>query len=115
MPLDDFRRQIDPTATVDLDVTSHCAQRYGVSLIATILRWLAYTVRRAVLVVAREDFILWSRASDTALKTGAFFRTSGVPIEIPSPLSQLPEISSPRVAAAFYMDPVCGSTKKCGN
>jgi hypothetical protein len=83
MPLDDFRRQIDPTATVDLDVISHCAQRYGVSLIATILRWLAYTVRRAVLVVAREDFILWSRASDTALKTGAFFRTSGVPIEIP--------------------------------
>jgi hypothetical protein len=71
MPLDDFRRQIDPTATVDLDVISHCAQRYGVSLIATILRWLAYTVRRAVLVVAREDFILWSRASDTALKTGA--------------------------------------------
>jgi hypothetical protein len=83
MPLDDFRRQIDPTATVDLDVISHCAQRYGVSLIATILRWLAYTVRRAVLVVAREDFIFWSRASDTALKTGAFFRTSGVPIEIP--------------------------------
>jgi hypothetical protein len=34
-------------------------------------------------VVSRDDFILWSRASDTALKTGAFYRTSGPPIEIP--------------------------------
>jgi hypothetical protein len=34
-------------------------------------------------VVSREHFILWSRASDTAFKTGAFFRTSGRPIEIP--------------------------------
>src|SRR6516225_1289161 len=83
MPVDDFRRQIADDAKVDLDLISHCADRYRVSLIAAILRWLTYTTRRAVLVVSRDDFILWSRSSDAALKTGAFFRTSGPPVEIP--------------------------------
>jgi IrrE N-terminal-like domain len=84
MPLDDFRRQIDARAKVDLDLISYCAERYRVSLIAAILRWLTYTECRAVLVVSRDDFVLWSRSSDKALKTGAFFRTSGAPVEIPA-------------------------------
>lgn len=84
MPLDDFRRQIPAREKVDLDMISHCADRYRVSLIAAVLRWLQYTARRAVLVVSRDGFILWSRASERALKTGAFFRTSGPPIAIPA-------------------------------
>jgi hypothetical protein len=84
MPLDDFRRQIDARARVDLDMISHCADRYRVSLIATILRWLTYTERRALLVVSRDGFILWSRASEPVAKTDAVFRTSGGPIEIPA-------------------------------
>jgi hypothetical protein len=84
MPFDDFRRRVDARAKIDLDIISHCADRYRVSLIAAILRWLSYTTRRAVLVVSRDGFILWSRASDVALKTGAFFRTSEAPIDIPS-------------------------------
>jgi IrrE N-terminal-like domain len=84
MPLDDFRRQIDARAKVDIDVISSCAERYRVSLIAAILRWLTYTERRAVLVVSRDDFVLWFRSSDRALKTGAFFRTSGAPAEVPA-------------------------------
>ena len=62
---------------------SHCADRYRVSLIAAVLRWLQYTSRRAVLVVSRDGYVLWSRASKPALRTGAFFRTSGPPVEIP--------------------------------
>jgi hypothetical protein len=84
MPLDDFRRQIDARARVDLDMISHCADRYRVSLIAAIRRWLSYTERRAVLVVSRDGYILWSHASEPAAKTGAVFRTSGAPIEIPA-------------------------------
>jgi len=84
MPLDDFRRQIDAKTKVDIDMLSNVAERYDVSLIAAILRWLQYTLRRAVLVVSRDGFILWSRASEAALKTGAFFRTSQGPIEVPS-------------------------------
>jgi hypothetical protein len=84
MPLDDFRRQIDPKTRVDLNLLSHAAERYDVSLIAAILRWLQYTSRRAVLVVSTDGFILWSRASDAAHKTGAFFRASQGPIEVPA-------------------------------
>jgi IrrE N-terminal-like domain len=83
MPLDDFRRQIPERDKVDLDMISHCADRYRVSLIAAVLRWLQCTARRAVLVVSRDGYIMWSRASRSALKTGAFFRTSGPPIAIP--------------------------------
>jgi hypothetical protein len=84
MPLDDYRRQIEAQARVDLDMIGHCADRYRVSLIAAVLRWLGYTERRAVLVVSRDGYILWARSSASALKTGAFFRTSAGPIEIPS-------------------------------
>lgn len=83
MPLDDFRRRIDAKAKVDLDMISQCADRYRVSLIAAVLRWLGYTDRRAVLVVSRSGYILWSRASTPALRSGAFFRTSGAPVEVP--------------------------------
>ncbi len=84
MPLDDFRRLIDPRTRADLDMISGCAERYRVSLIAALLRWLSYTGRRAVLVVSRDGYILWSRASEAALKSGACFRTSRGPIEVPT-------------------------------
>src|ERR1700693_2147447 len=84
MPLGDFRRQISGIATVDLEIPRACAERYRVSLIAAVLRWLSYTEKRAILVVSRDGFILWARSSERALKTGAFFRTSGPPIEIPA-------------------------------
>jgi hypothetical protein len=84
MPLDDYRRQIDAKSKIDLNMLSHAAARYDVSLIASILRWLRYTTRRAVLVVSKDGFILWSHASDTAWKSGAFFRTSHGPIEVPA-------------------------------
>jgi hypothetical protein len=83
MPLDDFRRQIEAQAEPDLDVLSGCADRYRVSLIAAVLRWLEYTERRAVLVVSRDGFILWARSSGAALRSGIYFRTSAGPIPVP--------------------------------
>lgn len=83
MPLDDYRRRIEPKAKVDLEMISQCADRYRVSLVAAVLRWLGYTDRRAVLVVSRAGYMLWSRASTPALRSGAFFRTSGAPVEVP--------------------------------
>jgi hypothetical protein len=83
MPLDDYRRQVPEKLRVDLDVMSGCADRYRVSLIAALLRWLEYTLCRAVLVVSTEGFILWSKPSKPALRSGAVFRTSRGPIEIP--------------------------------
>jgi hypothetical protein len=46
MPLDDFRRQIPESDKVDLDMISHCADRYRVSLIAAVLRWPQFTAPR---------------------------------------------------------------------
>ncbi|MCX7297397.1 MAG: ImmA/IrrE family metallo-endopeptidase [Hyphomicrobiales bacterium] len=84
MPLDDFRRQIPADATADIHLIQHCSERYRVSLIAATLRWLAYTEKRAILVVSRDGFILWARSSEFALKTGAYFRTKAGPIAIPA-------------------------------
>lgn len=84
MPLDDYRRQVDPRSKVDIDALTQCAERYKVSLIAAALQWLKYTERRAVLVVSRDEYILWARSSDPALKTRAYFRTSSGPIEVPA-------------------------------
>ena len=84
MPLDDFRRQIPDREPADLERLSVCAERYGVSLMAAIRRWLEYTEKRAVLVVSREGFILWSQSSEPARKTRASFKTFGCdPVEIP--------------------------------
>lgn len=84
MPLDDFRKQLSPRDKPDLQRLSVCAQRYGVSLIAVILRWLEYTERRAMIVVSRDGYARWARSSDAAYKSGRFIRTSGEPFEIPS-------------------------------
>ena len=83
MPLDDFRRQLDPRTVATLDLLSYCADRYEVSLVAATLRWLTYTERRAVLVVSRDGFALWARSSDTAFKSGVYIKTSGRPVPIP--------------------------------
>ena len=89
MPLDDFRRQISDRYQPNLDELGGCADRYEVSLIAATLRWLQYTTRRTVLVVSRDDFILWSRSSTPALKSGLYHKTRNKPpIEIsPSALA----------------------------
>lgn len=89
MPLDDFRRQIDPKSKPTLDEIGACAERYQVSLIAATLRWLQYTERRSVLVVSTDGFILWARSSQSAWKTGAYFKTAGRP-PILIPFSSLP-------------------------
>lgn len=89
MPLDDFRKQLPPKSTADLQKLGDCAERYQVSLMAATLRWLSYTQRRAMLVVSREGYILWARSSEAALKSGAYIKVSGLdpkPIPVSSPI-----------------------------
>lgn len=88
MPFDDFRKQIGAKSAPDLDKLGSCAKRYEVSLIASILRWLQYTERRSLLVVSRDDFILWARSSDSAFRSGAFIKTAGQP-PVPIPPGSL--------------------------
>ena len=82
MPFDDFRKQSNDS--IDLDILGHCAARYGVSLTATILRWLDMTSVKAVLIVSRSGFMKWAWSSKTAYNAGAFFPTKQNTIPIPS-------------------------------
>lgn len=79
MPLDDYRQQIDPRIKVDFDMVGLCADRYGVSLISAILRWIEFTERKAAIVLSRDGFILWSRASKSAYNSGIYFKTANLP------------------------------------
>ena len=85
MPFNDFRSQLPDDAIPSLDDLSAAAERYGVSLIACILRWLEFTARRSMLVVARDGFVLWAKPSEPAYKSGLFIRTrKASPYEIPT-------------------------------
>ena len=63
MPRPDFEAQIK-SASIDLDVLGGCADRYGVSMTAAILKWLEFTDKRAVLVMSRNGVVQWTRGSE---------------------------------------------------
>lgn len=81
MPLDDYRKQA--TGTIDLELLSHCADRYGVSLTAAILKWLQYTDEKAIVVMSNDGFMRWAWSSDAAYEVGAVFATRKNLIPIP--------------------------------
>lgn len=102
MPLDDFRNQIDARHRPSLDELGGCADRYGVSLIATTLRWLQFTGRSAVLVISKDGFILWARSSGPAFKSGLYYKIRNrSPVDIPasSLAAQRSSISGPAAQA----------------
>lgn len=56
-----------------------------ISMIAAAKKWIEFTPKKAMLVISRDGFILWSSSSETAFKAGIYFKTRGSsPIEIPS-------------------------------
>lgn len=84
MPLDDYRRLISDRAAVTMDDLSAAAERYDVSLMAAILRWMEYTHRRAILILSRDGFILWAKSNKPAFQSGAFIRTKGLTVPVPA-------------------------------
>lgn len=78
MPLDDYRTQVNGEE-ITVDLLNHVTDRYGVSLTAACRKWIDFTDERAVMLIARDGFAKWGRASRSALKSGIFVR-SGMPI-----------------------------------
>jgi hypothetical protein len=78
MPIDDYRNQVGGQE-MTRDLLGHITDRYGVSLLAAVRKWIEFTDSRAAMVVARDGFALWGRASTAAYKCGVFIR-SGMPI-----------------------------------
>jgi hypothetical protein len=99
MPLDDFRKQVSPQDKPDFDLLGNCADRYEVSLVAAVLRWLRYTERRALLVTSVDGFVKWSWSSKPALVSGAFIRTSRGPVPLPAGSAVAQEQFTPEVRA----------------
>lgn len=67
MPIDDFTQRVYGRR-ITLDVLGACAERYGVSLTAAILKWLEFTDQAAVAVMGREGMLHWWKASGSAKK-----------------------------------------------
>ncbi len=65
MPADDFRGQVE-RGRITLELLSHCADRYRVSMTAAALRWIALTDQPAALVASVDGFILWHSRSRKA-------------------------------------------------
>ena len=78
MPIDDYRNQVG-SQEVTRDLLGHVTDRYGVSLLAAARKWIEFTDTRAAMVVARDGFALWGRASTRAYRSGVFIQ-SGMPI-----------------------------------
>lgn len=78
MPIDDYRDQVGGQE-MSRSLLGHVTDRYGVSLLAAVRKWIEFTDTRAAMVVARDGFALWGRASSAAYKSGVFIR-SGMPI-----------------------------------
>lgn len=79
MPFDDYRAQVGGVEMSGALLT-HVTDRYGVSLTAAVRHWIEFTDTRAAMVVARDGFALWGRASKAAFRSGIFVRSG---MEIP--------------------------------
>lgn len=74
MPIDDYRAQVSGQ-NMSAEMLDHVTDRYGVSLTAAALKWIDFTDTRAAMVVSRDGFALWGRASKSAYKSGIFVRS----------------------------------------
>lgn len=86
MPFDDYRRLIPDRTAVTMDALSAAAERYGVSLMAAILRWMEFTHARVILVLSRDGYVLWAKSNKPAFESRAYIKTKGMTVPVP-PLS----------------------------
>ena len=81
MPIDDYTQQVRGRR-ITLDLLGECADRYGVSLTAAMLKWLEFTDQPAVAVMGREGMLHWWKASGSAKRYT--FGTLQEGMELPS-------------------------------
>ena len=84
MPMKQFRAATNTGGIVDFDVLSSASAMFGVSLTAVALRWIRSTSESALLVLSRDGFMDWAVSSDKARSNGAFFKTKGRAVQLPS-------------------------------
>ncbi|CAD1788549.1 ImmA/IrrE family metallo-endopeptidase [Xanthomonas arboricola pv. juglandis] len=100
MPLDDFRQQVQGHAG-QIEMLRHCADRYGVSVMAAALKWIEIAPKRAVVVVVRDGFVHWARSNTVARKSGLALSAKKNLIEVPE--GSLPARSDESVSGLIQM------------
>lgn len=73
MPANDFRAQVDGQR-VNIDLMSHCANRYATSLAASVLKLIDFIDRPIAIIVSENGVVKWSRSSQRALRQGLWFK-----------------------------------------
>lgn len=84
MPLDDFRKQVSGQQSMKGDLLDHCRNRYGVSRMATALKWVEVAPKRTIVVAARDGYLLWARSNKKAYKSGCYLPARQKTIVVPS-------------------------------
>lgn len=82
MPLDDLRNQVIGQLP-SIEMLRHCGNRYGVSLMAVALKWTEIAPKRAVVVAARDGFVLWARSNSAALRSKVYLAAKKLTIPVP--------------------------------
>jgi len=73
MPLDDLREQIG-NYPISTDLIEHLADRYMVSRLAFLLKWISMTEERAQLVVSEDGYFKWAKSSNRLFKSGIYYK-----------------------------------------
>ncbi|MET3524599.1 hypothetical protein [Mesorhizobium abyssinicae] len=60
MPIDDYHQQVSGRE-ITRSLLNHVTNRYGVSLLAAVRKWIDFTDQRSAMVVARDGFALWGQ------------------------------------------------------
>ncbi len=74
MPIDDYREQVK-REEMSRSLLHHVTDRYGVSLLAAVRKWIEFSDLPVAMVVARDGYALWGRASTAAYNGGVFIRS----------------------------------------
>ncbi len=83
MPRNLFEAQMNGE-TLSLHLMQHVADHFDVSITAAILKWIEFTNKRAMLIVARDGFVDWARSSENLFKSGVFLKPKQENIELPA-------------------------------
>jgi hypothetical protein len=75
-------QEVQREVAAELDASVCLKEREYVT--AATLKWLEFTEQRALLVAAREGFILWAKPSGPALNSGAYIRSKGLVVPVPT-------------------------------
>ncbi len=69
---------------INLHLLTEVAEHFSVSITAAILKWLEFTDKRAMLVIAKDGFVDLARSSDNLYKSYVYLKPKQEIVELPA-------------------------------